>query len=142
MGDIWFHDGNGVPSAIVVRMSDFKDAWSAEADAGGTSGFTTSWTNRQSAEIPAAGKYLVLSNYRIKIDSASNGFVKARVVLGSEEVGKVKMITERMLPTRKSFINYGGMMGWLVDAKSAGTIHVQYLSTIGGAYSMFNDGNG
>ena len=35
-----------------------------------------------------------------------------------------------------------GMMGWLVDAKSAGTIHVQYLSTIGGSYKMVNDGNG
>ena len=35
-----------------------------------------------------------------------------------------------------------GMMGWLVDAKSAGTIHVQYLSTIGGSYKVVNDGNG
>ena len=35
-----------------------------------------------------------------------------------------------------------GMIGWLVDAKSAGTIHVQYLSTIGGSYKVVNDGNG
>ena len=35
-----------------------------------------------------------------------------------------------------------GMIGWLVDAKSSGTIHVQYLSTIGGSYKVVNDGNG
>ena len=35
-----------------------------------------------------------------------------------------------------------GMIGWLVDAKSSGTISVQYLSTIGGSYKVVNDGNG
>ena len=34
------------------------------------------------------------------------------------------------------------MMGWVVDAPSSGTLSVQYLSTIGGAYKMVNDGNG
>ena len=105
--DIWYHDVNGVPSAIVVRMSDFKDAWSAETESG-RGDLSNSWVNRQSVNIPSAGKYLVLSNYRLYLGNKNNGFVKARVMLGSAEVGKVKMITERIHPTRKSFINFGG----------------------------------
>ena len=105
--DIWYHDSNGVPSAIVVRMSDFKDAWSAETEAG-RGDLSTSWVNRQSVNIPSAGKYLVLSNYRLYLGNKNDGFVKARVMLGSTEIGKVKMITERIHPTHKSFINFGG----------------------------------
>ena len=105
--DIWYHDSNGVPSAIVVRMSDFKDAWSAETEAG-AGDLSTSWANKQTVNIPSAGKYLVLSNYRLYLGNKNNGFVKARVMLGNAEVGKVKMITERIHPTHRSFINFGG----------------------------------
>ena len=114
--DIWYHDSNGIPSTIVVRMSDTKSLWTAKADAPAGS-MKSSWVNAQTVGIPSAGKYLVLSNYRIWLGNKANGFVKARVVLGSKEVGKVKMITERMHPTRRSFINYGG---WLLQARSAG----------------------
>ena len=108
--DIWSNDGNGVPSLIVVRYSDIKNAWSAETESRAFA-MSTSWDNTQNVNVPSAGKYLVLSNYRIWLGSKSSGFVKARVTLDSTEVGKVKMITERMHPTSKSFINYGGEGG-------------------------------
>ena len=63
--------------------------------------------------IPSPGKYLVLSNYRIrKTSSKKLGFVKARVLLDSGEVGKVKMITDRMQPASKAknWISLGGML--------------------------------
>ena len=63
--------------------------------------------------IPSPGKYLVLSNYRIrKTTSKKLGFVKARVLLNSGEVGKVKMITDRMQPASKAknWISIGGML--------------------------------
>ena len=63
--------------------------------------------------IPSPGKYLVLSNYRIrKTTSKKLGFVKARVLLNSGEVGKVKMITDRMQPASKAknWISLGGML--------------------------------
>ena len=116
--DIWYHDTNGIPSTIVVLMSDSKKLWTAKADAP-AGAMKSSWVNAQTVKIPSGGKYLVLSNYRIWLGSKQNGFVKARVVLGSKEVGKVKMITERMHPTRRGFINYGG---WLLQALSARTL--------------------
>ena len=112
--DIWWHDSNGIPSTIVVRMSDIKNLWTAKNDAP-AGPFSSSWVNKQTVGLPSAGKYLVLSNYRIWLGNGANGFVKARVMLGSKEIGKVKMITERMHPTRKSFINYGG---WLIIASA------------------------
>jgi len=102
----------------------------------------SSWVNSQNVKIPSGGKYLVLSNYRLWLGSKSNGFVKTRVTLNGKEIGKVKMITERMHPTRRNFINFGGMMGWVVNAPSGGTLSVQYYSTCGGCYRMVNDSNG
>ena len=91
----------------MVRMSDSKNLWTGKADAP-AGPLQSSWANAQNVNIPSGGKYLVLSNYRFWLGSKSNGFVKARVTLNGNEIGKVKMITERMHPTRKSFINYGG----------------------------------
>ena len=105
-----FNDSNGVPAATAIRFSDLR-GWQQEVD-GPAFTMKTDWVDHQKVDIPSPGKYLVLSNYRIKIASKNNGFVKARVMLGSAEVGKVKMITERMHPTRKSFINFGGKRAW------------------------------
>ena len=116
--DIWYNNAYGVPATIVVRMPDTKSLWTAKADAP-AGAMKSSWVNAQTVKIPSGGKYLVLSNYRLWLGSKSNGFVKTRVTLNGKEIGKVKMITERMHPTRRNFINYGG---WLLQARSAGTL--------------------
>ena len=101
-----FNDSNGVPAATAIRFSDLN-GWQQEVD-GPAFTMSKAWVDHQKVNIPSAGKYLVLSNYRIKIASKVNGFVLARVVLGGKEIGKVKMITERIHPTHRSFINFGG----------------------------------
>jgi len=142
--EFWFNDSNGVPAATAIRYSDVA-GWHKTVAPKGNFFISPSWKDAQVVTIPSPGKYLVLSNYRIrKTSSKKLGFVKARVLLDSGEVGKVKMITDRMQPASKAknWISIGGMIGWVVNAKTSGKIRVQYYSTVGKDYIMINDDEG
>merc|ERR1712087_260980 len=94
----------------------------------------------QTIDVPSAGTYLVISNYRIKVtDHQTQSFVSAQVIYEGKTT-KQRMITENIFTAGK-FNNLGGQISWLVTTSKATTIEIQYRST-SGKDIWFNDING
>jgi hypothetical protein len=130
----WYNDANGVPSVYAVK---------AEHATYGTHNPTISsfpnnqWTSAQTITAPSTGKFLVLVNYRIRINGDSDRFLKMR--LNGEE----RMVVESLeASTPSNFINYGGSQAFEVTATSGQTFSADYYPAGTTAFGWHDDSNG
>jgi hypothetical protein len=121
-------------------------SWGAE---GWTSGVATiplnSWAKLQTIDVPSAGTYLVIANYRIRGNGATHGYVAAELRWndGSAHDTEDRMICEGFQPiSTYNFNNFGGSVSWIIKTGSAATVEVWYRSAYNQVFQWYNDGNG
>jgi hypothetical protein len=121
-------------------------SWGAEGWAsGGTTIPLNAWKKLQSIDLPSAGKYLVIANYRIRRDGTSHGFVKAELRWndGVAHATDDRMVCEGIQPVSQyGFFNYGGSVSWVIDTTQATTLETWYWSHYNHIFSWVNDSNG
>jgi len=98
----------------------------------------------QSIDLPSAGTYLLIANFRIRSDGTSHGFVKAEVRWndGAAHTTESRMICEGIRPADYNFTNYGGSVSWIITTTKAATAEVWYSAYYNNIYKWYNDGNG
>jgi hypothetical protein len=121
-------------------------SWGGE---GWTVGTTTipvnSWVKVQTIDLPSAGTYLVMSNFRIRINGPTHAFVKAEVRWndGVAHDTEDRMVCEGIQPVSSyNFANFGGSVSWIITTTTATTAEVWYTAGYNSNYQWFNDGNG
>jgi hypothetical protein len=108
----------------------------------GTSTMSSSWTKTQSIDVPSAGTYLVMSNFRIRRQNSGQSFVKAELRWndGNAQSTEDRMVCENV-GYQPGFNNYGGTVSWVVTVDAATTIEGWYYSQASND-AWYNDGNG
>ena len=132
----------GADGKVKCLAESGKSGWGEEGTAAGnTSVGYKAFKELQSVNLPGAGRYLILANYRIRRNGSAHGFVKARLVYGGKTT-EARMICEGIRPANSNFINYGGSVSWVIEVAAATKVSIQYESQYNNIYSWVNDSNG
>jgi predicted secreted protein len=137
----WVNNGNGVPRVVAMGLAVNSYAAESSAVSGNTDIPNGAQKVLQSFDLPAAGSYLIIANYRIRQDGNQHGFVKA-MVQWEGKTSEHRMIYEGFTTAGSNFNNMGGTVSWVIAATKAGTADIAYEGAYNKIYSWVNDGNG
>jgi hypothetical protein len=119
-------------------------AWASEGTTVATTAITTSWTETQAVTLPGPGTYLITSNFRVRHDGTTQGFVTAQLrwTDSSAHTSVNRMVTERIPSIGSTFNNYGGSVSWIITTDAATTVRAWYLASAASTFTWYNDSNG